>query len=415
MLSIYIHIPFCLKKCDYCDFYSVPIGQTRPPHAGYFAAIQTQLRKDVACYRLEGRNVGSIYFGGGTPSVMPPEFFRGVIAELEKHFSFDGNIEISSEVNPATCDKDWFDSVLDVGVNRISIGVQSFNLRLLQMLGRIHDAQDAMGAIAMTQDAGFKSVSVDLMYAILDESMQELENDLRTVMTFQPEHISAYQLTIEEGTPLFCHCEEPRPIRDEATWQSPGDCFAPCRARNDKDLGQLKQLRTVSRMLSRGGWQRYEISNFAKRGFECRHNLNYWNYGEYLGLGAGAVSFFKVGDGENFAQRISQIKDVKLYLKTLSSLREKNAVPSSLVGDPFNIEKIDQKTAMGEFCFMGLRNTCGISPDDFEKIFGIGFDPIYKTRCDALIAQGLLEHAKSYYHLTQKGLEISNQVFAELI
>lgn len=415
MLSIYIHVPFCIKKCGYCDFYSVPIARDDVPHKEYLSAVLSQLGRDVEELGLAKRDVATIYFGGGTPSLMPPVFFSELLTEFGKYFKIVDGLEVSCEVNPATADAQWFKDARAAGITRCSIGVQSFQERLLKELGRIHSAEDAMQAIAEAQESGFASVSIDLMYAIADETMQELEDDLRTAMTFQPEHISAYQLTIEklnEGQVLnlgICQDSRPDPIEEN----------------------QLGQMRTVARMLTRNGWQRYEISNFAKQGHECRHNLNYWRYGEYLGLGAGATSFVRWYDSTIvqtskpvtikqvyntrtnaevyhrtiepsnhrtvFARRWTQIRDVAAYIAEGKTLAES--------------EDIDARTAMAEYCFMGLRTTEGISPQEFEQIFGANFNEIFGGICDSLKKDGLIVVNNGRFTLTQKGVEISNLVF----
>lgn len=383
MLGIYIHIPFCLKKCGYCDFFSIPIERGALPYEAYLAAIGQQLERELGARDIDGRPVQTIYFGGGTPSLMPPEFFADVLALLRRNFDVAADAEVSCEVNPATADGAWFGAARMAGITRASIGVQSFQPRLLATLGRIHSAEEAMRSIAEAQDAGFESVSVDLMYAIPGETMVDLENDLSTAMTFQPQHLSAYQLTVEEGTTM-----------------------ARAAGASQADVVQLNQMRAVARILSRGGWTRYEISNFAKPGCECRHNLNYWRYGEWLGLGAGATSFLhRRADVPTyqrtvFGRRWTQVRDISAYLT--------GAAPAEL-------EVIDLPTATGEFCFLGLRTTEGISPARFEAIFGEPFDHRYGETCSELVREGLLGRQGGRFSLTPRGLETANQVFARFV
>ncbi len=430
MFGIYVHVPFCLRKCDYCDFYSVPFSREEAPHGPYLKALLAQLDRDAPELGLSGREIASIYFGGGTPSIMPPEFFSKLIEALARHFSFSAELEVSCEVNPATADAAWFRAARDAGITRCSIGVQSFQDRLLRDLGRIHAADEAMRAIAEAQDAGFTGISMDLMYAIPSETMQELEEDVRTAMTFQPDHISAYQLTIEEGTPLS---EQYAPPLCEGRMGGVDHDLPPLsppykggEALSESD--QLNQMRTVDRMLSRGGWQRYEISNFAKPGCECRHNLNYWRYGEYLGLGAGAASFvttglgirdsgfgingtspsgFPRGDGfpnpgsrvpsPVFARRFTQARNVHAYMEGNATLAES--------------EDIDVRTAMAEYCFLGLRTMEGISASSFKHEFGVELHSIFGAEIECLVKRRLAVVSGDRMALTQKGVEISNQVF----
>ncbi len=370
MFGIYVHMPFCIKKCDYCDFYSMPIGRKPPPHEEYLKAMSAQLDADAPAFA--GRRVSTIYFGGGTPSLMPPGFFESLLSSIARRFSIEAGAEISCEANPATADLAWFKGAKDAGITRLSIGVQSFQDRLLEVLGRAHTSGEAMRAIAEAQDAGFDSVSLDLMYAIPGETSSDLEEDVRTAMTFQPQHISAYQLTLEQGTLLH------------ERFSAAG------RERFPSDEEQLKQMRIVARMLDRGGWRRYEISNFARPGFECRHNLNYWRYGEYLGLGAGATS-------HGFARRWTQARDVAAYIAGKVALAED--------------EVIGRRTAMAEFCFMGLRAAQGISSADFKCLFGEEFEKAFPGEAGALVGEGLAYQDGGRLALTQRGIEISNKVF----
>ncbi len=385
MLGIYIHIPFCLKKCCYCDFFSIPCDQDTIPQKEYLQAIKRQLDDDVQRYNLSGKKVPTVYFGGGTPSLLYPTFFKSVLDDLACHFVLSDDLEVSCEINPATVDDVWFGNVKECGITRTSIGVQSFQDRLLKELGRVHTAEDAMRAIAEAQDAGFRSVSCDLMFGIPSETMADLEEDIRTAMTFQTEHVSAYQLTVEKGTPLALR------LGDEL-------------ALSEEDA--LNQMRTTCRMLTRSGWNRYEISNFAKAGFECRHNLNYWKHGEYLGLGAGATSFILSDNSlrltaDGFARRFTQSRDIEKYI-------EGNA-------DHAESEKIDSRTAMAEYCFLGLRTTEGISPQAFEDRFGVQFEDVFGNLSDELVKSGLAEEKDHRLALTQRGVELSNQVFEKFL
>jgi oxygen-independent coproporphyrinogen-3 oxidase len=336
---------------------------------------------------------------------MPPSFFAELLADLARTFAPAKNLEVSCEVNPATVDASWLRGAREAGITRVSIGVQSFQDRLLHSLGRVHSGDEAMRAIAEAQDAGFASVSLDLMFGILDETMSELEDDLRTAMTFQPEHLSVYQLTIEEeisgpGT------------RDLGPGKAvPGSRFLV----PGSEESLLQQMRTGARMLGRSGWPRYEISNFAKPGFECRHNLNYWRYGEYLGLGAGATSFLRIGPGTGnrepgtafpglrslvpdpaFARRFTQLRDVQAYMKGDAALAES--------------EELDARTAMAEFCFLGLRTTEGISKTAFEGLFHISFDEVLGKVARDLVREKLIDAQGDRLALTPKGLELANLV-----
>ncbi len=409
MFSIYIHIPFCAAKCAYCDFFSLPTRPDQIPQDDYLRALTRQLNDAVAHGVLDDREAGSIYIGGGTPSVIKSAWYAQLLDAVRARCRVASDVEITCEANPATAGAQWFSEMAGHGVTRISLGVQSFRDAALAALGRVHTADDAQRAIAEAQDAGFSAVSVDLMFGLPHETMKDLEHDLRTAMTFQPQHISAYQLTIEAGTPL-----------------------AVCRAQDPLKLGLpsddevLKQLRVVRRMLTSGGWEPYEISNFAKKGYACRHNLNYWRYGEYLGLGAGATSFMhqppplckgrKGGVEDNIylphplltkegsssvASRWTMTRDLARYLADPTATDEH--------------EELSPRTAQGEFCFMGLRTREGIARDAFVRRFGVSLDDVFPGTIGALIAEGLMTDVGGRLVLTPKGIELSNTVFARFV
>lgn len=388
MISLYVHIPYCLRKCAYCDFHSVAVEGGVVPHEGYLQMLLRQLDREVGRLGLAGRAVETVYFGGGTPSLMPPAFFAAMIEAVAKPFTLAADAEISCEVNPATADAAWFREARRCGITRISLGVQSFQPELLGLLGRIHTSEEAMRAIAEAQDAGFASVSCDLIYAIPGESTPQLEEDLRTALTFQPHHLSAYALSIEEGTPLAARAAsgEIAPLDDDA---------------------MLQQLRLTARMLGRAGRPRYEISSFAQPGFECRHNLNYWRYGEYLGLGSGATSFLRNASHESrttnheFAHRWTQTRDLEAFLGGSEELDAE--------------ETLDAVTAMGEFCFLGLRTSGGIGRKDFQAIFQVPFDDLFAEGVAELVSEGSLTDDGERLRLTERGIEISNRVFTRFL
>lgn len=385
MISIYVHIPFCIKKCSYCDFFSLPISNKNSvPHQRYCGALLKQFSADVSKLNLGDSGVSSVYFGGGTPSVMPVSFYEKILWALGTTMIFQGDVEITCEVNPGTVDDNWFKGMVDAGVNRFSIGVQTFDDSMLKSLGRIHSIKDSEVAIAEAQDSGVGRVSIDLMYGLPGQSLADIENDLRIAMTFQPDHISAYQLTIETGTELE------QDIRSgKSTIRMPSEDEV------------LSQLRLVRRMLQRGGWDPYEISNFARPSSVCRHNLHYWRYGEYLGLGSGATSFLKNKSKDTYAMRWTVLRNVESYLKGNIKIEDK--------------DKIGLRTAMGEYCFMGLRTSEGISLSAFKVEFGVSFDKVFPGIVDELTEKELVRLSDGRLSLTEKGVELSNTVFREFV
>jgi putative oxygen-independent coproporphyrinogen III oxidase len=384
MFGIYVHVPFCMKRCDYCDFFSTSLGEKDAPHEEYARAVIAQLRRDVNELGLAGRQVGSVFFGGGTPSVMPPSFFEAVLSKIDSVMSIAPDAEISTEMNPSSANDEWLRGIKSVGVTRASIGVQSFNPRLLNVLGRSHSTGDAQLTIDQALNCGFKSVSCDLIYGIPGETENDLDADLEMIIKSGVDHVSAYQLTIEEDTLLAKRYASPEGVggllsEDEV----------------------MEQMDLLAQMLGREGFHRYEISNYSKEGSQCRHNLNYWRYGEYLGLGAGATSFIQ-GQAERFmARRFTQVRDIGLYLKGSGTLAES--------------ESINALTAMGEYCFMGLRTVEGISIADFDSRFEISFDDTYGIIVGKLQADGLMERSDENVRLTPQGFDLSNQVFEQFI
>jgi oxygen-independent coproporphyrinogen-3 oxidase len=294
------------------------------------------------------------------------------------------DIEITCEVNPATVDEKWFKRMVKAGITRFSIGVQSFEENKLKMLGRRHTAEEAQTAIAQAQDAGAMSVSLDLMYGLPGQKLKEVESDLKLAMTFQPDHISAYELTVESGTHL-----------DMELKRSVPSVFLP----NEDEV--LDQFRLVRRMLSSGGWEPYEISSYAKQGHRCRHNLHYWGYNSYLGLGCGATSFMinpkGSSEGAFYGHRSTTTREVAKYMRGRLSPEENEA--------------ISKRTAMGEFCFLGLRTMDGISLEEFEKRFGKDLKKSFSGVIDDLEKKELVRLEEGRLSLTEKGLELSNRVF----
>ena len=329
-LALYIHIPFCQSKCFYCDFYSTAVKKGDVPHAIYAKNLIQQLKNDVKRLGLENRPLLSVFFGGGTPSLMPPEFFEKVLNEISKVFVLDSRTEITVETNPKTATKKDFKKWRELGINRVSIGVQSFQDPLLKKLGRVHSAKEAKEALQNCLSAGFENVSMDLIFGIPTQTFKNLGGDLETAMSFQIPHISAYQLTVESDTPL-------------AGQVARGEIETP------PEENLAKMISMVVRVFEDGGWHRYEISNFAKPGFECRHNLQYWRYGDYLGLGEGAVSCVK-----------------KRRWRTMCDLSQGPALPGreansqSLRSLKEDEEIIDDKTAWKERWMMGLRLKEGV-------------------------------------------------------
>lgn len=358
MLALYIHIPYCLEKCPYCDFHSVATAKSAVPEAVYANALIRQLEQSALPPR---QTLCSIYFGGGTPSLLSPGFFETVLSALTKHFSFP-NAEITVETNPATASKEDFKKWLALGINRVSVGTQSFQDTLLKKLGRSHTAQEGIRAVHQAREAGFINISCDLIFGIEGQTLPMLEKDLDALLDLEVPHVSAYQLTAEANTPL-------------AHWVQTGKVSLPGETKG------VKMHRLVSSRLCQAGLPRYEISNYARPGFESRHNLQYWRCGDYLGLGSGAVS--KIGN-----RRWRTTRKLGEYLAG-------NFVPDEE-------ETLDAKTAWKEKWMMGLRLGEGLLLGEAEKDWD-GFFADWE-------AQGWALRQNGRVRLTAEGLLLTSRL-----
>lgn len=381
--SLYIHIPYCTSKCPYCDFNSHVVAAI--PEVQYTDALLRELEHYGDSEDWRGRTVQSIFFGGGTPSTFRPESIGKLLAWTAATFPINLDCEITLEANPGTVDSGRFFGYRDAGVNRISVGVQSFQPKLLRLLGRAHSADEARKALEAVRRAHFENFSFDLIYANPGQSLQDLQADLDTALEFRPPHLSAYNLTFEEGTPFH----------------------------HDYRAGQLKPLdeeteiamaELVERKLSGAGLTRYEISNYAKRGWHSRHNVNYWRGGDYLGLGAGAHSYRQEPSNPAGSARWSNEKNPGRYMSRVTVSH--HAVVER--------EEIDHSRAAGEFMFLGLRMTEGVSNEKFRVRFGKTPAEMY-PRIHDWIAQGLLEESRGYVKLTRRGLLLANSIFVEFM
>lgn len=369
-IEIYIHIPFCVKKCDYCDFLSAPSGlevQT--------AYIQSLLREIDAVKEGKGRSVSSVFIGGGTPSVLDERFIGEILNKIKNKFPILDDAEITIEVNPGTADRRKFESYREYGINRLSIGLQSPDDRELEMLGRIHNYRQFLETYKTAREAGFDNINIDLMSAIPDQSYEGWISNLRTVAELKPEHISAYSLIIEEGTPFATRKLN---LPDEDT--------------------EYNMYEATAQILREYEFEQYEISNYAKKGMECRHNIGYWIRQDYLGFGLGASSLYG-------KERFTNTRDMKIYLadsRNPEKIREKEPI-------------LTREDEMAEFMFLGLRMTDGISKADFEQRFGCVIESVYGGVLRKYKSMGLLLEGDGRIFLSRKGIHVSNAVMAEFL
>ena len=363
MKGIYIHIPFCVKKCNYCDFASYP--QKMSLQDEYINAL---IKEMELC---KGTEADTVYIGGGTPSVLSMENTRRLLEAINDIFSLAQDTEFTVEVNPKTIDSQKAQLYKKLGVNRISIGSQSFINDELKTLGRIHTAEDTVETYELLREAGFENISLDLMYALPGQTMESLGTSLERLLSLNPNHISCYGLKIEDGTPFGTMLQ-----KGELT-EADEDTFA--------DMYDF-----IRKELCKGGYNHYEISNFAKKGYESRHNTKYWNCEEYLGIGPSAHSF--MGDKRFFFER-----DINSFIN------RENAVYDCSGGD------------RDEYIMLRLRLSDGIIFEDYKNRFGEDFPAEIIKKADRFVKDGLLRLTETALSLTPDGFLISNYIISELI
>lgn len=374
-LGLYIHIPFCVKKCEYCDFLSWNAGEEERQQ--YVAALLSEIES----YRgfAKGYRVSTIFIGGGTPSVLLPKQMEDILQKIYEIFELERRPEITVEVNPGTVDEEKLQCYKENGVNRLSMGLQSVKDEKLRLLGRIHTYQEFVESYELARKAGFDNISIDLISSVPGQTLQEWKEELETAAAQNPEHISVYQLIIEEGTPFYeKYAEHPELLPDEET--------------------SREIYLWTGKFLKEAGYEQYEISNYAKPGKESRHNLKYWERGDYLGLGLGAASMVR-----NI--RMSNTKDMRTYLERCDK-------PKTMRED---VQFLEEPRQMEEFMFLGLRKTRGVSKKEFKRIFGREMDMVYEKALHKCLENGMLLEHKDRIFLSEEGTLLSNMVLSEFL
>ena len=368
-LSLYVHIPWCIKKCPYCDFNSHQ-GDENIPEQAYLQALLKDLNHDLNW--VKNRKLHSIFFGGGTPSLFSAQSIEKIISAAEKYIGFESDIEITLEANPGSAEQRKFADFYAAGVNRLSIGVQSFNDQHLKSLGRIHNAEDAKKAINMAQKSGFERFNIDLMHGLPEQSRERAMDDLGIAIETGATHISWYQLTIEPNTHFF---SKPPilPVEDQLA--------------DIQELGMLK--------LSGAGFSQYEVSAFAKAGEACRHNLNYWQFGDYLGIGAGAHGKLTMPENSEII-RTAKTRQPEHFMS-----REKTALASQ--------KSIAQDQLSLEFMMNALRLTQGVTKELYSQRTGLNSSAIAELIFQ-LEKDGLLESQTTNYCTTEQGMRFLDTV-----
>ena len=394
-LSLYIHIPFCVRKCGYCDFLSAPADEKARDR--YVQALLMEIERYRGTETAD-RKIKTLYIGGGTPSILSVNQLDCIIQKIKCNFNFCDDIEASMEMNPGTASKEKCRALYQMGINRLSIGLQSTNDMELKTLGRIHSYEDFLNTYTWCREAGFQNINVDLMAALPYQTVESYTTGLRKIIHIAPEHISAYSLILEEGTPFYQKYN------------------SGCYPLPDEEQERL-MYRETEQILAQAGYERYEISNYAKKGYACRHNLVYWQGGDYLGLGLGSSSYM---DGVRF----HNTTDLNTYVNHCAYVEDR--------------EELSVQAKMEEFMFLGLRVMAGVSGTEFEKRFGKTMEDVYGDVLRKHEEEGLLrierkearkedrkeaaaaEPAKGKTNiervmLTTKGVDVSNYVFADFL
>ena len=411
-MELYIHIPFCVRKCRYCDFLSFASDAcVREKYVDQLIReIESIPEEDAGqCsenaaprLNLTGRTVETIFIGGGTPSLLPPSAVERILAAVRQVFRVEPDAEITMEANPGTLTPDSAAGYRNAGVNRLSLGLQSASEEELRLLGRIHTREQFLQSFRAARDAGFDNINVDLMSALPGQSEESWQETLRFVCDLEPEHISAYSLIVEEGTPLYEEygemCADLEKYGDYASMPKRLQTkYEGCKCLPDEETDRNMYHHTKT-TLAKLGYERYEISNYAKQGKECRHNLGYWDRTEYLGIGAGSSSLIK-------GERFDHIRDRKAYIEKIRN------------GESILIDReiLSVESQMEEFMYLGLRKVEGVSRTDFQNYFGKNVDDVYGEILDKLEEEQLLEFSGDRIRLTHRGMDVSNCVLAEFL
>lgn len=443
-LAIYVHIPFCVRKCLYCDFLSAKA--TVEEKAEYIDA----LLKEIEFYALDDADFGSqyavstIFFGGGTPSILEPDKIGQIIEAIRNRFDMDNNPEITIECNPGTATSEKLAQWKKYGVNRISIGLQSACDEELKHLGRIHDYKAFLETYGWAREAGFDNINIDLMSAIPGQTIESYGKTLNKVLDLKPEHISAYSLIVEEETPFYdIYGEDKEAV---AGVNSKGEVVAPGVDGTVKwpDLPDEDTEREMyyltEKLLKEQGYHRYEISNYSLEGYECCHNKSYWDGTEYIGFGLGASSYVKdirYSNTEDWykyinACRTKGIAQNQPYFAGAGDFDEDDDYEEEIVEarhlsrDEFGalllaekyheaIQLIDKNEQMEEFMYLGLRMMKGVSKTEFERRFHVNIEEVYGTQIRKLEEEGMLKVTEDSIALTHKGIDVSNRVLANFL
>ena len=386
-IGIYVHIPFCKKKCEYCDFKSF-VGKENLIDQ-YMKWVKYELKSIGEGNKLDYENnlddliiVKTIYIGGGTPSILPPKYISDILNTIKDNYTIDNkNLEVTIEVNPGTVNEEKLTKYKECGINRLSIGLQATQNEVLNTLGRIHTYNDFLDTYNVARKIGFNNINVDLMIGIPGQSLEDVQESIEEIIKLSPEHISTYSLIIEEGTPFF-----DKLVKNEITLP-------------DEEI-ERQMYWMVKKKLEEAGYIHYEISNFAKKGYESKHNLACWNQEEYVGVGAAAHSYTN-------NVRYSNVCEIEEYINNYENNNETNNFIFH--------EKQTKDSKMKEFMLLGLRKINGIRVQEFKNRFGENPIYLYRKELNKLVNENLLEIDGDTIKLTKKGLDLANLVWEEFV
>ncbi|MBQ8546376.1 MAG: radical SAM family heme chaperone HemW [Clostridia bacterium] len=376
-LGLYIHIPFCKKKCNYCDFYScTSIKGLRE----YISAICTQIEREAPLYREY--LFDTIFIGGGTPSLLESNDFSLLVATIKSNLNLTQGAEFSIEANPGTITKEKLTCYKENGVNRLSIGLQSTNNEELKLLGRIHSYDTFLKNYQLARDCGFNNINIDVMYSLPNQKTNDFLETLKRVIALNPEHISSYCLKIEENTPFGKMEYLPLPDEDE----------------------EYNMYISMCELLTKNSYDQYEISNFSKKGYNCRHNLKYWLSEDYIGIGPSAHSYF---DGK----RYSYIESTEQYIKQI----KENQIPNKIYEQTEeNTHSSPQMSKMDEYVMLKMRLSSGVNREEFESKFGEALEVAY-PKITSFIQSEYIVYENGAYSFTPKGFFVSNYILTEIL
>lgn len=381
-MELYLHIPFCRQKCAYCDFASWAGREAWIP--AYVTAVLREAEQ--ARMALGPQGLITAFIGGGTPSLLPVDALRRLLRGVQALFPLEAGAEFTSEANPGTLTPQWLDAALSLGVNRLSLGMQAAQEPILRALGRIHTMAQVRESVAMARRAGMQNLSLDLMFGLPGQTLADWSESIDAALALEPEHLSCYGLIPEEGTPL-------------------GDAIARGEVELPPEETERAMYDLALERLRRAGFLQYEISNFARPGYACAHNLGYWRQTPYLGLGVAAASMLPGTDPEEAYRRRTNVRDLAAYLRQGQAGRF----------IPAEEERITPAQARFESMMLGLRTCEGVSERAFLTMHGIPLEEVYGQRLRALAQRGLTEKAGEWWRLTRRGMDVQNAVLVELM